>query len=74
MATAEEIHARLKLGAERIVPPRKKPVPAKKQVKIAKQQLLFDLRKKMINKKRGIPKEWERGFMAAVSVIEQYDL
>ncbi len=67
MTTANEFMASFK---SRHAAPKAKRKSAKQQVAEARQQLLKEIRAEMINKKRAIPKEWERGFMAAVSVIE----
>lgn len=42
----------------------------KKQIKESKEELLNEILAKMVDKKRSIPKEWERGFLSAMSVIE----
>ena len=42
----------------------------KKQIKESKDELLNEILAKMVDKKRSIPKEWERGFLSAMSVIE----
>ncbi len=67
MTTASEFMASFKA---RHAAPKAKRKSAKQQVAEARQQLLKEIRAEMISKKRAIPKEWERGFMAAVSVIE----
>ena len=35
-----------------------------------RQKVLDEVRAALIEKKRALPKEWERGFMSAVSVVE----
>lgn len=67
MATANEIIAAFKA---RHATPKPKRKSAKKQVAEAKAQLLAEILTEMRDKKRSIPKEWERGFMAAMSVVE----
>ncbi len=42
----------------------------KKQIKESKEELLNEILAKMVDKKRSIPKEWERGFLSAMSVVE----
>ena len=42
----------------------------KKQIKESKDELLNEILAKMVDKKRSIPKEWEKGFLSAMSVIE----
>ena len=42
----------------------------KKQIKESKEELLNEILAKMVDKKRSIPKEWEKGFLSAMSVIE----
>lgn len=42
----------------------------KKQIKESKEELLNEMLAKMVDKKRSIPKEWERGFLSAMSVVE----
>lgn len=66
MTTANEFMASFKA---RHAAPKVKRVSAKQQVKEARQQLLDEIMQQMRDKKRGIPKEWERGFNAAMSVI-----
>jgi hypothetical protein len=67
MTTASEFMASFKT---RHAAPKAKRKSAKQQVAEARKELLKEIRAAMIDKKRTIPKEWERGFMAAVSVIE----
>ena len=67
MTTANEFMAGFKA---RHAAPKVKRKSAKQQVAEAKAELLKEIRAAMIDKKRTIPQEWERGFMAAVSVIE----
>lgn len=43
---------------------------AKKQVKESRNDLINEILAKMVDKKRSIPKEWERGFLSAMSVVE----
>lgn len=43
---------------------------AKKQIKESKEELLNEILAKMVDKKRSIPKDWEKGFLSAMSVIE----
>lgn len=45
---------------------------AKQQVTEARAELLAEIRSAMVDKKRCIPQEWERGFMAAVSALEAF--
>ena len=66
MTTANEFMASFKA---RHAAPKVKRVSAKQQAKEARQQLLEEIMQQMRDKKRGIPKEWERGFNAAMSVI-----
>lgn len=42
----------------------------KKQIKESKEDLLNEILAKMVDKKRSIPKDWEKGFLSAMSVIE----
>lgn len=42
----------------------------KKQVKESRDELINEILAKMVDKKRSIPKEWERGFLSAMSVVE----
>lgn len=42
----------------------------KKQVKESRDDLINEILAKMVDKKRSIPKEWERGFLSAMSVVE----
>ncbi len=42
----------------------------KKQIKESKDELLNEILAKMVDKKRSIPKEWEKGFLSAMSVVE----
>lgn len=42
----------------------------KKQIKESREELLNEILAKMVDKKRSIPKEWERGFLSAMSVVE----
>lgn len=51
--------------------PAKQRKSARQQVADAKQQIRQDIMASLRDKKRSIPKEWERGFLAAMSVIEQ---
>ena len=37
----------------------------KKQIKESKEELLNEMLAKMVDKKRSIPKEWEKGFLSA---------
>ena len=67
MTTAGDFMASFKV---RHAAPKAKRKSAKQQVAEARENLLKEIRAQMINKKRTIPKEWERGFMAAVGVIE----
>lgn len=66
MTTANEFMASFKA---RHAAPKVKRVSAKQQVKDARQQLLDEIMQQMRDKKRSIPKDWERGFNAAMSVI-----
>ena len=50
--------------------PKAKRKSAKQQVAEAKADLINEILADMRDKKRSIPKEWERGFMAAMSVVE----
>ena len=47
---------------------------ARQQVREERERVLNELRAIMIAKKRTIPKEWERGFMSAVSALEIYKM
>lgn len=67
MTTANEFMASFKT---RHTAQKVKRKSAKQQVAEARKELLKEIRAAMIDKKRTIPKEWERGFMAAVSAIE----
>ena len=67
MATATEIMASFKA---RHAAPKPKRKSAKQQVADAKAELLAEILADMRDKKRSIPKEWERGFMAAMTVVE----
>jgi len=42
----------------------------KKQIKESKDELLNEILAKMVDKKRSIPKDWEKGFLSAMSVVE----
>ena len=42
----------------------------KKQIKESREELLNEILAKMVDKKRSIPKDWEKGFLSAMSVIE----
>lgn len=42
----------------------------KKQIKESKEDLLNEILAKMVDKKRSIPKDWEKGFLSAMSIIE----
>lgn len=42
----------------------------KKQIKESKEDLLNEILAKIVDKKRSIPKDWEKGFLSAMSVIE----
>jgi hypothetical protein len=66
MTTANEFMTGFKA---RHAAPKVKRVSAKQQVKEARQKLLDEIMQLMRDKKRGIPKDWERGFNAAMSVI-----
>ncbi|ADO14429.1 AB1gp58 [Acinetobacter phage AB1] len=44
----------------------------KKQVKESRDCLLNEILSELRNKKRSIPKDWEKGFMSAMSVIEGF--
>lgn len=68
MATATEIMASFKARHATTKPKRKS---AKQQVADAKAELLSEILAEMRDKKRSIPKEWERGFMAAMTVVER---
>lgn len=50
--------------------PKTKRKSAKQRVAEAKTNLINEILAEMRDKKRGIPKEWERGFMSALSVVE----
>jgi hypothetical protein len=67
MTTASDFMASFKA---RHAAPKAKRKSAKQQAAEARGELLKEIRAAMIDKKRTIPKEWERGFMAAVSAIE----
>ena len=67
MTTANEFMASFKA---RHAAPKPKRVSAKEQVKQAREALLNEILSEMRDKKRTIPKEWERGFMSAMSVVE----
>lgn len=43
---------------------------ARQQVRDAEKVLLDKILSELRNKKRSIPKEWERGFNSAMSVVE----
>lgn len=65
--TADEAMARFKA---RHAPARAKRKSAKQQVKEARAELLAELLAAMRDKKRSIPKEWERGFMSCMNVVQ----
>ncbi len=44
----------------------------KKQVKESRDCLLNEILSELRDKKRSIPKDWEKGFMSAMSVIEGF--
>lgn len=69
MTTANEFMASFKA---RHALPKAKRKSAKQQVAEARAELLAEIRSAMIDKKRSIPQEWERGFMSAVSVLEGF--
>jgi len=67
MTTASDFLAGFKA---RHATPKAKRKSAKQQVAEAKADLINEILADMRDKKRSIPKEWERGFMAAMSVVE----
>lgn len=67
MTTANEFIANFKT---RHATPKVKRKSAKQQVAEAKADLINEILADMRDKKRSIPKEWERGFMAAMTVVE----
>jgi len=50
--------------------PTKRKKSTRQQVRDARQELLSEILSELRDKKRSIPKEWERGFMSAMSVVE----
>lgn len=44
----------------------------KKQIKESRDLLLDEILSELRDKKRSIPKDWEKGFMSAMSVIEGF--
>jgi hypothetical protein len=70
MATANEYMASFKA---RHAAPKKPRKSAAQQVREERAQVIAEIRAAMIGKKREIPQEWERGFMAAVSVLEKIE-
>jgi len=42
------------------------------QIKESREVLINDILAELRNKKRSIPKEWERGFLSAISVVEGF--
>lgn len=67
MTTANDFLADFKA---RHAAPKAKRKSAKQHVAEAKADLINEILADMRDKKRSIPKEWERGFMAAMSVVE----
>lgn len=60
----------LKVAVSDMQKPKKK--TTKKQVEEAKKQLVNEIMSELRDKKRSIPKEWERGFLSAMSVVEGF--
>lgn len=50
--------------------PAKKRKTGRQHAKEARDELLNEILAEMRDKKRSIPKDWERGFMSAMSVVE----
>ena len=75
MATAEEIDERMKARLNARIPTkRKKPVPAKKQVAMAKRELLQQLRDAISTNqlsKCGHNAELRRGYLLALTAFDQ---
>ena len=68
MATANDYMARFKANH---LEPKRRRKSAAQQVKEERQKVIDELRSAMIEKKRTIPAEWEKGFLSAMSCIEQ---
>lgn len=60
----------LKIRCLQVENPKRK--SARQQVRDAEKALLNKLLAEMRNKKRSIPKEWERGFNSAMSAVESF--
>lgn len=60
----------LKIGCLQVEKPKRK--STRKQVRDAEKALLNKILAEMRNKKRSIPKEWERGFNSAMSAVEMF--
>lgn len=71
MTTASEFMTSFK---NRHAAPTKKRKSAKQQVKEAESELLARIMAALRDGKRGIPKEWERGYFAAMSTIERIEI
>lgn len=67
MTTANEFLANFKA---RHAAPKARRKSAKQQAAEAKADLINEILAEMRDKKRSIPKKWERGFMSAMSVVE----
>jgi len=52
----------------------KKRKTAKQQAKDAEKALLARILEELRDGKRGIPKDWERGYFAAMSAVERIEL
>lgn len=60
----------LKSAVSDMQKPKRKTV--KKQINESRDCLLNEILSELRDKKRSIPKEWEKGFMSAMSVIEGF--
>lgn len=58
----------LKTAADDMQKPKQK--STKKQVKESRDNLINEILARMVDKKRAIPKDWEKGFLSAMSVVE----
>lgn len=58
----------LKIRCLQVEKPRRK--STRQQIRDAEKALLNKILAEMRNKKRSIPKEWERGFNSAMSAVE----
>lgn len=60
----------LKIAVSDMQKPKRK--TTRKQVKEAENLLLNEILEELRDKKRSIPKDWEKGFLSAMSVVEGF--